>query len=585
VAGIYRFSLECDVIEGDAGLGILSADRQSWLPSESTDMFAEMFTVSSRLRSGQQFWLMLYNDHPDGDRESQFLVKHIAVSVEFQDILSAVGRKIARAYTAAPNPNDGRARGHKRQPERLGARLLRRVREAEWRSFLAQLESARGIEYPLLLLGRTGHPRVTPDQLRRIEQELLAATLDEVVGLFPGDRMLSNFVLNLWEWGHGCTTLQSLPWNVSLPISDVCNARCTFCTSWLDGKKQLTLEQLEMFEPVLRSAVYVGLVGHGEPLSHPNLGEIAHRLGEYLDPRASSYTITNGVYLAKWLDRIDQLRLSTISCSLNAATPETHREVMGFPVEEFPRIVESLRTVAAGRASKNPIAVSITLVVIRQNLHEIPAFIELGNEIGATSIYLRTLLPQDHLVRGLNYHLLPAYLHPDFEALRADAIAAMKASAIPVYGEPDTWASPIFPATLARKIEAATPVFISRADAFRDEDAHTPGGLVYKMDFRKNVGAPNLQEFPDNLKDGSNPLNRHAPFKCRAVYNNLYVNELFLRMAPCCYLTNTPEHEEVRLMDVGTIAEAWNAQSMRTLRQRLSEGPLYGACERCPIAW
>jgi len=453
-------------------------------------------------------------------------------------------------------------------------------------SFEDQLEHARGIDYARLLLNKIRHARLTDVQMRRLEQELLSASLDDVLDLFPADRMLSNFVLNLWEWGHGRARLRSLPWNVSLPISDVCNARCTFCTSWLHGRKQLTLEQLELFEPVLRTAIYVGLVGHGEPLSHPNLGDIADRLSDYMDPRAASYTITNGMYLAKWLDRIDQLRLDTISCSLNAATPETHREVMGFPIEEFPRIVETLRLLAAGQATKTPISVSITLVVVQQNLHEIPAFIELGNEVKATSIYLRTLLPQAALVPGLNYHLLPAYLHPEFEALRANAIAAMKASAIPVHGEPETWASPIFPETVAKQIEAAPPVFIRRADALRDKEGRARVDFVYQTGNRRHRGEPTRDpQFADMLQDGSNPLNRHAPFKCRAVYNNLYVNELFLRMAPCCYLTNTPGHDEVRLVDAGSLVEAWNAPSIRNLRQRLSEGPLYGACERCPIAW
>lgn len=449
-----------------------------------------------------------------------------------------------------------------------------------------QLASARGIEYARLLLGITGHARLTPDQLRRLETELSSAGLDDVQGLFPTDRMLSNFVLNLWEWAHGTSLLKSLPWNVSLPISDLCNARCTFCTSWLEGKKQLTLEQLELFEPVLRTAIYVGLVGHGEPLSHPMLGEIADRLGSYLDSRAASYTITNGVYLGKWLDRIDQLHLSTISCSLNAATPETHRAVMGFSLDEFPRIVENLRLLASGAATKTPIAVSVTLVVTQQNLHEIPAFIELGNEIKATSIYLRTLLPQSHPVPGLNYHLLPAYQHPDFEALRANAVTAMKASGIPVYGEPDTWTSPIFPDALAKQLEDSPPAFIPRAEALRDKELRAKRDRAYGRTDRKYIGEPHPHpKYGDLLKDGTNPLNRHAPFRCRAVYNNLYVNELFLRVSPCCYLTKTPGHDEIRLMDVGDIVEAWNAASIRSLREHLDSGPLYGACERCPIAW
>lgn len=448
------------------------------------------------------------------------------------------------------------------------------------------LQHAHGVEFGRLLLGTARHPHVPIVDVRRLETELLSVGLDDVLDMFPADRMLSNFVLNIWEWVHGRTTLQSLPWNVSLPISDVCNARCSFCTSWLDGKGQLTLEQLDMFEPVLRTAVYVGLIGHGEPLSHPRLGEIADRLEDYLDPRASLYTITNGVYLAQWLDRLDQLHLSSISCSLNAATSETHHEVMGLPLGEFPRIIDGLRAVASGRATKTPIAVSVTLVVTKQNLHEIPEFIELGNDIKATSIYVRTLLPQSSLVPGLNYHLLPPYLHPDFEALRANAVAAIKASSVPVHGEPATWSNPVFPEGLARRIEVGAPVLITRADAMRDKEARANRDTYYLAANRKLCGEPSADPvLADNLDDGSNPLDRRAPFRCRAVYNNLYVNELFLRMSPCCYLTNTPGYEEVRIMDVGSIPDAWNAASFRDLRQHLANGPLYGACQRCPESW
>ncbi|HEY1307977.1 MAG TPA: radical SAM protein [Vicinamibacterales bacterium] len=442
------------------------------------------------------------------------------------------------------------------------------------------------LEYTYRLLARKGHPRITKEQLARVETEIASATLEQVTGLFPQDRLLHNFVLNIWEWAHGCIELTSLPWSVSLPISDVCNARCTFCTSWLDGRKQLTLEQLDQFAPVLRTAVYVGLVGHGEPLSHPQLGDIADRLAEYLDRRAASYTITNGVYLSKWLDRLDQLHLSSISCSLNAATPETHHTVMGFPPDEFPKVVENLRLLAAGKITTKPVAVSVTMVVTRQNIEEIPAFIELGNDIGATSMYLRTLLPQGNLVRGLNYHDLPPYLHPDFERLRTNAISAMQASAVPVQGEPDTWSSPIFPEAFTQQLAASTPVLISRADAKREASARAAAESTYPLSVRPLRGEANPDPvFADTLKDASNPLGRQAPFRCRAVYNNLYANHVFLRVSPCCYLTHTPGHDEIRLTDVSDVVEAWNAVSFRELRNRLASGPLYGACERCPTAW
>ena len=460
-----------------------------------------------------------------------------------------------------------------------------RKRPAAVKASKAEIDETYGIEHVRLLLGRTKRPRLNAEQLRRVETELKSATLDEVLGLFPDDRLLSNFVLNLWEWGQGRTRLQSLPWNVSLPISDVCNARCTFCTSWFEGRHQLTLEQLESFEPVLRTAVYVGLVGHGEPLSHPRLGDIADRLAEYLDRRAGSYTITNGVFLPKWFDRLDQLRLKSLSCSLNAASDETHQAVMGLGAGEFPRIVDHLRALAAGQVTKKPISVSITLVVTQQNIHEIPAFIDLGNDIKAATIYVRTLLPQPGPVAGLNYHVLPAYLHPDFETLRANAAAAMKASAVPVIGDPDTWGNPIFPTDVVRRLEAAPPVFISRADVIRDREARAHSGEYYESAGRVLRGEPSTDPIlADNLHDGSNPLGREAPFRCRAVYNNLYVNELFFRVSPCCYLVNTPGYDEVRLKDVDLVT-AWNAPAFQELRHRLADGPLFGACQRCPEAW
>ena len=50
-------------------------------------------------------------------------------------------------------------------------------------------------------------------------------------------------------------------------------------------------------------------------------------------------------------------------------------------------------------------------------------------------------------------------------------------------------------------------------------------------------------------------------------------------------MIQTPGHDEIRLMDMDGIVEAWNAASLQELRRRLANGPLYGACERCPAEW
>lgn len=562
---------------------------------------------------------------------------------------------------------------------------------------------------------------LAPEPLREVEQAMTVLSRIEVARLCAGDPWMTNFLLSLWEYVHGETTLTTYPWNISLPIADICNARCSFCTSWLEGRRMLQLEQLDAFAPVLRHAALVGLIGHGEPLAHPRFPEICERLAALLDERAACYTITNGVFLEKWKDHLETLNVESYSISLNAATPETHHEIMGLGPEAFSKIVDSIRALTRlpGRSGR-PRQVHISLVVTQQNIHEVPAFVRLGNSLGVTGIWLRTLLPQGNLIEGLNYHLLPPYLHPRFEQFRSEAVDAIRRSSVPVHGHPETWSHPIFSPRLRKWIEENPPQVVSREEALQDGarrsrfDAlydpskqrlrgrpraegdgtaiewaggrlriRTPAGqwaqaaqipvtmpkegvtgvridvTLRDLDGRIGLGLmnsakaqwvdrvivdagspkvislegrtgdkdgmvlvvenaregaassavsidavrvllkPQMRECPeavewnnltvndplDPLEDGLNPLGRQPRFACKAVYYNLYVNELFFRVSPCCYMTEVPGFEEIRFDGGCDFFEVWNSPAMVELRRRLRDGPLFGACKRCPETW
>jgi hypothetical protein len=541
---------------------------------------------------------------------------------------------------------------------------------------------------------------------------------DEILKLVTPTPIVQNFAKNIWEFAHGKTTLTTYPWNISIPVADLCNARCTFCTSWLDGRKILDLDKLVLFEPVLRNALLIGLVGHGEPMAHPRFDELCDRLAEMCDPVSSVYTITNGFFLEKWRDQLERINLHSYSISLNAATAETHDVVMGLGRDAFPRIVESIEHIL--ELSKRPghdKHVFITLVVTQQNLHEIPGFIELGNRLGVSEIWLRSLLPQAGLIPGLNYHQVPPYMHPEFERLRRSAVAAIKASRVAVQADPGVWGQKIFSETLEQQILIKPPPTISREEALRDRDLRHRNEFLYHQDkgifrgrpldsgatsevrwaggrlavltpqgsgayaasvpvrypdegpqevridveiacetgslalglldeatnswldrvfvepgpdrtvalqtstsgqslqlvihnggdgsapARGSIGGVRIrvagigQSLPiewelltvhnaaDPLDDGTNPLGREPRFACKAVYYNSYVNEFFYRVNPCCYLQAVPGYEEIRLDGDMTFMEAWNSPGMVELRRRLAEGPLFGACMRCPEKW
>jgi pyruvate-formate lyase-activating enzyme len=563
--------------------------------------------------------------------------------------------------------------------------------------------------------------RLTPLQLDVLEDVARGMTATELQIMLGHDPWLLNFVRSVWEYVHGITELESCPWNISLPIADICNARCTFCTAWFDGRNLVKLEQIEAFAEVISRSLYIGLVGHGEPLAHPQFDKICDIIAKHIDPRATTYTITNGVYLQKWMDRIEQINVESFSISLNAASAETHNTVMGLGPDAFDQVIASLRTIIEGSKSRGGGAqVNITMVVTQQNVHEIADFIRLGNELGVVSIWLRSLLPQSNLIPGLNYHLLPPSLHPDFARLKEEALQAIAESKVPVHADPATWDIEIFPPQVKAAIEAQPPAVTPREQTLRDKALRRrtdevysaaaalrlgrkaeaseftdvtwqdggaqirtmqkawnmalsvpmdPGGVIAGP-FRlaipvarakgklglglwdqagrewldrafvepgqdgevrlavdnpragltlivENasehgasegfVGEPRLEVQSgdgawaagpavrlsagtvhgalDPMDDGTNPLGRTPRFACKAVYYNLYVNEMYFRVVPCCYMSNVPGYEEIRFDGSVPFDQAWNAPAMIELRRRLRDGPLLAACRRCPENW
>jgi len=429
--------------------------------------------------------------------------------------------------------------------------------------------------------------RLDQTGMAQLENRLKALSLAQVRSFFPGDAWATNFLVNVWEYVHGVDELTSYPWNISLPVADVCNARCTFCTSWLEGREILDLQQLDRFTSVLQNAMYVGLVGHGEPMAHPQFDTLCTKLASVLDPRAQCYTITNGVFLEKWRNHLEAINLRSYSISLNAATPETHHAVMGLGLDAFPKIVRSLEHLVDLRDYKGlGLQIYITLVVTRQNIHEIPDLIELGNRLNVTAVWLRTLLPQAGLLAGLNYHVLPPYLHPEFQRLRQEAQEAIAASRVDIQADPDVWGNKLFSPQTEQLIEIHPPSMISREEALRSSAVRATAARLYSQPVTKGQPlAPDRQAVTDSLEDGLNPMNRVPRFACKAVYYNLYINEFFFRLNPCCYMYQIPGFEDIRFDGSYDFFEAWNSPAMVELRRRLTDGPLFGACKRCPERW
>ncbi len=418
----------------------------------------------------------------------------------------------------------------------------------------------------------------------------------EVKDVFVDDSFARNYFLNLWEYTTGQDILESYPWNVTLPLADLCNARCTFCDAWLRGEGVMQLEDFDRFIEVLKFARVIGIQGHGEPLANPHINAILSRVGEVADVRARAYIITNGVFLEKNLDLLLRARVEVFNISLNATSCETHHIVMGLGEQAYTAILSTIRKLIEIRNHERPsIEVTISMVLTRDNIHEASNFIQLGNELGVNRIYLRTLMPISEpeaasswdaagwdtaviLPQGLNYHLLPPYLHPDFTRLTERLRDDIASSIVSIEAQPDTWSSPVLGKRVTDYLDSkpGPPQFIERHIALADKSIHQS----YKSTQKQVVGHGELVE--DVLDPGPNPYGRTHHFQCRYVYHNLCCNEMSYRMVPCCYMADVPGYRPVVLDGSGKFMDSWNSPAFVKLRQRLKHGPLFAACKTCP---
>src|SRR6266446_4362328 len=133
-----------------------------------------------------------------------------------------------------------------------------------------------------------------------------------------GDPWKDNLVLNKYELATGATKLESFPWRFSVPFV-LCNARCEFCSAWLVQGKPMPIDLIDRLEVVLPYLAEIDLVGWGEPLIHPEFGHILDQLRKRADRRARIALTTNGVHLAKWVDRLAEAGVKDYAISIHAA--------------------------------------------------------------------------------------------------------------------------------------------------------------------------------------------------------------------------------------------------------------------------
>ncbi len=163
---------------------------------------------------------------------------------------------------------------------------------------------------------------------------------------------------------------------VTLYLSDRCNSRCVTCDYWRHGRRDVTLESMMRMLPELESlGTRTALISGGEPLLNPEWPEIAAAL------RARGirlWLLTSGLSLAKHASRAAQL-FQSITVSLDGTCAETYAAIRG--LDAFDKVCEGVRAAVAAGA-----AVGLRVTLQRANFRELPRFVKLARELGASQI-------------------------------------------------------------------------------------------------------------------------------------------------------------------------------------------------------
>ncbi len=200
-------------------------------------------------------------------------------------------------------------------------------------------------------------------------------------------------MLALREYSRGATKLNSLPVDIVLQISSICNLRCVMCGHGLgtvENPRHMPVEVVDHAALYLSVAARMIFSGMGEPLLAPAFWKVIANYGR--EPGVFIRANSNAHFITpEKAARILDSGLKEISFSLDAATPATYSRIRG---GDFEKALNGIRTMCKERRRRprQSLEVFINMTLMCENIAEAPAFVELAHELQVDAIIFGQLL-------------------------------------------------------------------------------------------------------------------------------------------------------------------------------------------------
>lgn len=180
---------------------------------------------------------------------------------------------------------------------------------------------------------------------------------------------------------------------VTLEVTTRCNLKCVMCPHGLpeglpgqsDASDALISEVIRYFDKTR----ILQPTGVGEPLLSPGFWRIVDALAGRTNPMLMF--VTNGILLTKPnVERLTQAPLFQVNVSLDAARPDTHLRIRGNDLAKSLAGVRNL-TDMRSRLGRD-FLIRFAFVIMRENVEEAPAFVEMAHSLGANAVYFEHMV-------------------------------------------------------------------------------------------------------------------------------------------------------------------------------------------------
>ncbi|MFA5276527.1 MAG: glycosyltransferase [Candidatus Omnitrophota bacterium] len=216
-------------------------------------------------------------------------------------------------------------------------------------------------------------------------------------------------VSQLWLWENGDRLIgvalshirgiklyeEICPWppsDYTIETSVLCNINppCVMCPKVTpEGETFIRQETLAKFKTYLKYASIITFSGGGEPLLYEKLPDLLEDIG----PVPFTTFNSNGLLLTKEKsEALISKGLKRINFSIDAAREDTYRKIRGNDLISLKENIKYLSSLKKQRQSAYP-KVAVNMTLMKENLKELPEFVDLAREVGAQEVQISLLAP------------------------------------------------------------------------------------------------------------------------------------------------------------------------------------------------